>query len=234
MRLTLNLNDMRTLSTVSILLIVMLFFTESCKKDNNIIKTPPTDTVKNKEQIRYEFDFTTDDKTWSVGNDNYSTGTIANGYYSVFNKSDSSYYTSTTGVLFYSLTDSLALEAKLNIRGGNTTYPAFGGLVWNYRIGGKQVNVFGIYNDGRYEIFGFDSAGKFIEFKPPIANPAVKANADNILRISQQLGTFHFFINGTEVFNMPVGGYTLDLTGIYSDPKTTTSVDYYKAIKLNY
>jgi len=203
----------------------MLFNLTACHKDRS------RDDDHGVETVLYQTNFDGVEDDWGTGDDTDATRSVDNGYYNVYNKSATDYYFSYTNVMFYGLSDYMAVEAKIKISGGNTDYQAFGGLTYNYRLNGNQLYVFGFYNDGYFEIFGYDTDGNFIEIKEATATNALVKNGTNVLRIQQDNGTMHYYINNTEVYNEPVGNTTLDLTGFYADPETTTSVDYYKAVK---
>ena len=219
---------MKSIKTFGLLAFTIIVYLTSCGKSSKNDPIP-----QNKEKVLHQYDFSTSNSAWGTGENSYSKRSLSNGYYKVYNKSDSDFYFSYTNVMFNGLSDKIAMEAKMNISGGNSSWPAFGGLTWNYKIGGLQINVFGYYNNGTYEIFGYDDNNSFIEIQPITASAAIKKNADNVLRIEQRSDNkFHFLINGTEVYSTDINDYNLDVSGIYADPKTTTAVDYYKAIQL--
>lgn len=209
----------------------------ACKKND---QNPSGGNDNNNITAIYSTDFSKDDSQWGVGEDATTKATISGGYYTIVNKDTSHvdyYYTS---AFFSSLTDKLGLETSVKVSGGNKSYAAFGGLAWNHRLNSQQLYVFGIYNDGYFEIFKYDAQGKVTEIKDATSTSAIKKNDFNILRIEQRSGNLRFLINGTEVYTRAMDKGTnvadnesLDLSALYADPSTTITADYYKAFKLN-
>jgi hypothetical protein len=68
-------------------------------------------------------------------------------------------------------------------------------------------------------------------YKDYTVNDAVSKTV-NVLKLAKLNGTFHFSVNGIEVFNMPVGAQPLDRSGFVIGPGTMMNVYYYKAMQL--
>ncbi|RFZ92472.1 hypothetical protein D0C36_13675 [Mucilaginibacter conchicola] len=213
---------MKLFRPLTLLALVIACAFTSCKKDK-------IDPESAKLLLNSQFDKV--DPAWGTGENDYSKRTVANGYYIVQNKDQDSYYFSYTDPIFGSNTDNIGVEAKLKLTGGNADYSTFGGISHNYLPGNNTMDVFGFYNNGTFEIFHYDE-NNFGTVYHSDNSPAVKINDFNTLRIELRGGTYHYYINGTEVFSRKAGNVKFDQLGIYIDPATTATVDYYKAFKL--
>ncbi|MBL4677366.1 MAG: hypothetical protein JKY70_14350 [Mucilaginibacter sp.] len=213
------MKSFKALTTVAFVLVCA--FT-SCKKDK-------VDSGNSKILLDSQFDKV--EAAWGTGENEYSKRTVSNGFYTIENKDQDSYYFSYTDPIFGLNTDNIGIESRLKLTGGNQNYSVFGGISYNYVPGDNALDVFGFYNNGSFEIFHYDE-NNFGTVYHSDNSPAVKINDFNTLRIELRAGSYHYFINGTEVFSRKAGDVKFDQIGIYIDPATTATVDFYKAFKL--
>lgn len=185
------------------------------------------------QQILYQTNFDSDDGHWFVGASQYGIGAIQNGFYKISNKSATESYSSFTNYAFFNnLTADHAMEIRLSVAKTTNNEQAFAGLIWNKDPDGDRKYVFGFYNNGYYEIFGYAANGQYQSFRSSTFSDAIQKNGENVLQIAVKSGTLYFSINGTEVYSMPSGNYSLDNSGFFMDGGCVVMADYYKAFLL--